>query len=138
MTGFYQEFKTLGAKKYCYTKYVDLKKAKGKNILKLENDKALILEITVSGVPKEGAKALKNLDEFENDFVFDYEYTSKNTVSYNDDMQDFMLTDYQGKTKKVTDKYGISIVPTTYKLGLSKEYAELIEDESSNHARFME
>lgn len=136
----YNEFITLGAKKYADTKWVKNteKKTKNKNVIKIENDKALILEITVSGVPKEGAKALKNLKDFKNDFVFDYKDTNKNMLAYNDDMPSFMLTDYNGVTAKVEDKYGCTLVPTTYTLGISQEYADLISDESSTHAHYKE
>lgn len=118
--GFYKEFKTLGAKKYSYI------------------DKDNNIHITVSGVPKKGAAALKNLDEFSNDFVFEYKYTGKNLIVYNDDQQEFNLTDYAGKKYTVKDRYGICIIPTTYKLGISDEYANLISDESSKHARYKE
>lgn len=118
--GFYKEFKTLGAKKYSY----------------IDNDNNI--HITVSGVPKKGAAALKNLDEFRNDFVFEYKYTGKNLVVYNDEQQEFNLTDYAGKKYAVKDRYGICIVPTTYTLGISDEYANLISDESSKHARYKE
>lgn len=117
--GFYKEFVTLGAKKYAY------------------KDKKDEIHITVSGVPKEGAKALKSLEEFTNDFVFDYKYTGKNLIVYNDDQEEFDLIDYNGVKMHITDKYGICLVPTTYKLGISSEYADLISDESSKRARFI-
>lgn len=81
---------------------------------------------------------MKSLEDFKNGFVFDYEYTKKNMLAYNDNMENFMLTDYLGNKDLVTDKYGISLIPTTYKLGISEEYAELISDESSKHARYIE
>jgi hypothetical protein len=49
----YEEFITQGAKKYAYTKYKKLKKVNDNdNVLKIEGEKALVLNITVSGVPK--------------------------------------------------------------------------------------
>lgn len=56
--GHYEEFITQGAKKYAYTKWIKkekIKKDKIKdiNIIKEENDRYLVLEITVAGVPKE-------------------------------------------------------------------------------------
>lgn len=118
--GFYKEFKTLGAKKYSYI------------------DKDNNIHITVSGVPKKGATALKNLDEFRNDFIFEYKYTGKNLIVYNDEQQEFNLSDYDGIKYLVKDRYGICIIPTTYKLGISDDYANLISDESSKHAIFEE
>lgn len=117
----YKEFITQGAKKYAYTdkKYGDI-------------------HITVAGVPKQGAKALKSLEEFKDNFVFDFKYTNKNLLVYNDEMQPFELTDYKGKKLKVTDKFACSLIPTTYELGKSEEYASLISDESSKRAIFKE
>lgn len=117
----YKEFITQGAKKYAYIdkKYGDI-------------------HITCSGVPKCGAKALKNLSEFKDNFVFDFKYTNKNLLIYNDEMTSFELTDYKGKKQVVNDKYGCVLIPTTYELGKSEEYANLISDESSKRAIFKE
>ena len=52
--GHYEEFITQGAKKYAYTKWIKNEKVKkSMNIIKEENGKSLVLEITVAGVPKE-------------------------------------------------------------------------------------
>lgn len=118
--GFYNEFITLGAKKYAYT------------------DTENKIHITVSGVPKSGSKCLKTLKDFNTNLVFDYKYTNKNTISYNDSQDNFELTDFKGNKKIVTDKYGICLLPCTYTLGVSDEYAELITDESSKQAIFKE
>ena len=117
----YKEFITQGAKKYAYTdkKYGEI-------------------HITCSGVPKDGAKALKSLDEFKDNFVFDYKYTNKNLCVYNDEMKEFELIDYKGKRQKVKDKYGVVLIPTTYELGKSQEYEHLISDESSKRAIYRE
>lgn len=51
--GEYEEFITQGAKKYAYTKWKKLEKVKEKdNVIKKEDKRALVLEITVAGVPK--------------------------------------------------------------------------------------
>lgn len=59
-------------------------------------------------------------------------------IAYNENQNEFILTDYNGLEYKVTDKYGICILPTTYKLGISEEYFELITNESSNHSVYKE
>lgn len=115
----YDEFITQGAKKYAVR----------------NGDK---IKITVSGVPKCGAKALKSLDDFRDDLVFDHEVTNKNLIVYVDDEQDFDLVDYQGKKYHVTDKSGCCVIPTTYILGKSLEYATLLTDNSSKRAIFKE
>ena len=114
----YDEFITQGAKKYAY---------------KIDGE----IHVTVSGVPKEGgAGCLHSLDEFRDDLVFDFEHTNKLTLAYNDNQIPVTITDYLGKVYTVTDKSGICMLPTTYKLGKALDYAELIDDESTERARF--
>ena len=115
----YTQFITQGAKKYAYISKDDYK-----------------IHITVSGVPKKGAKALKNLNDFKDNFVFSFNDTDKNLLIYNDDMQDFEITDYKGKKYTVKEKYGCVLIPTTYELGKSQDYANLITDNYSNVAVF--
>lgn len=87
---------------------------------------------------KNGAKALKKLEDFKDDFVFDYKDTGKNLLIYNDEMDKFTLTDYQGKCEEITAKFGCTLVPTTYELGKSEEYCYLISDDSSKRAVYKE
>ena len=115
----YDEFITQGAKKYA---------------VKIDND----INITVAGVPKKGHKQLKKLKEFRDDYVFEWEYTNKNTIYYCEDQQEFILTDYKGKKCLVSDKSGCCFVPATYTLNKSHEYATLLTDNSSARARFKE
>ena len=137
--GKYNEFITQGAKKYAITKWIKKEKIKDNmNIIKIENEKALVLEITVAGVPKQGAKALKDLSEFKDNFVFNFKDTNKNLVIYCENQKEFCLTDYQGKCYNVNDESGCCIVPTTYVLGKALEYANLISENSSKRARYKE
>lgn len=117
--GHYSEFITQGAKKYAV------------------NDNGKI-KITVSGVPKSGAEGLKRLEDFQDDFVFDYKYTNKHLLIYNDDQDDFEVEDYQGNKEIIKAKTGACIVPTTYVLGKSQDYAELISENSSMRAVYIE
>ena len=107
----YSSFITQGAKKYAVE----------------QNNK---IKITVAGVPKSGSKALKSLDDFRDDLVFSYEDTGKNILMYVDAQDSFELTDYNGKKSIVKDKSGCCLLPTTYVLGKSEEYANLIDDSS--------
>lgn len=114
----YDKFITQGAKKYAY---------------EIDGE----IHVTVSGVPKAGgAKCLKSLDEFRDDFVFDFKHTNKLTLYYNDNQEEVSITDYLGNTYTVTDKSGVCMIPTTYKLGKALEYADLINDLSSKRAKF--
>ena len=115
----YEEFITQGAKKYAY-------KIDGK------------IHITVAGVPKSGAKALKRLDDFRDDFVFSYNDTNKNLVLYTEEQSPIEVEDYLGLKYLVTDRSGCCILPNTYKLSKSLDYANLVSDDSSARSRFKE
>lgn len=115
----YEEFITQGAKKYAY-------KIDGK------------IHITVAGVPKSGAKALKSLDDFRDDFVFNYNDTNKNLVLYTEEQSPIEVEDYLGLKYLITDKSGCCILPNTYKLSKSLDYANLVSDDSSKRARYKE
>ena len=135
----YLEFKTLGAKKYADIKYKkNSKLTEYDNVIEKGEEKSKVLEITVSGVPKEGARALKNLKEFEDNFIFDFEYTNKNLLMYSEEQEEILLTDYTGITNKVTDKSGCCLIPDTYEIGVALEYSELITDNSSKRAIYKE
>lgn len=125
----YEKFITQGAKKYAYSE----------NKLDKETNKYIDkISITVSGVPKKAKCALKRLEDFKDNFVFKYEDTGKNTLFYNDSQIPFRLTDYLGNTEEVRDFTGICMVPTSYTLGRSEEYAHLISDDSSRRAIYKE
>lgn len=119
--GIYHKFITQGAKKYAYISKEDYK-----------------IYITVAGVPKKGKKALKKLEDFKDDFVFDFKDTGKNLLIYNDEMEEFELTDYTGKKQVVKEKFACVLIPTTYVLGKSLEYSNLINDNYSERAIFKE
>lgn len=135
----YEKFITQGAKKYAYEYLKDENKIKkDDNVIDIFNGKARVIGITVSGVPKRGAKALKKLSDFKDDFVFDFKDTNKNLLIYCEDMKPCNLIDYKGESYIVNDKSGCCIIPTTYVLGKALEYANLITDESSKRAIYKE
>ena len=131
--GEYYEFITQGAKKYCYTQLKENIKDSDYVIDKIDN-KFKTLSITVAGVPKTGNKCLKDINDFRDNLVFDFENTNKLLLAYNDDQCEVDLIDYQGNVDTVNQKSGACLFPTTYVLGKSLEYAELISDESSKRA----
>ena len=113
----YDKFITQGAKKYAY---------------EIDGE----VHVTVSGVPKSGgAKCLTSLDEFRDDLVFDFEHTNKLTLAYNDNQIPVEMTDYLGNKYHITDRSGICMLPTTYRLGKAEDYADLI-DNSTERAKF--
>ncbi|MBQ9011137.1 MAG: hypothetical protein IJ093_00615 [Bacilli bacterium] len=114
----YDKFITQGAKKYC-----------------VEIDGQI--HVTVSGVPKKGgAKCLKRIEDFRDDLIFDYENTNKKMLAYNDHQEPIEIIDYKGVKYMVTDKSGVCLLPTTYKLGKALEYADLLTDNSSTRSKF--
>ena len=131
--GEYYEFITQGAKKYCYTQLKENIKDSDYVIDKIDN-KFKTLSITVAGVPKTGNKCLKDINDFRDNLVFDFKNTNKLLLAYNDNQSEVNLIDYQGNTEIVNQKSGACLFPTTYVLGKSLEYAELISDESSKRA----
>ena len=119
--GSYDEFITQGAKKYAYIDSEDKQ-----------------IHITVSGVPKSGAKALKSLEDFKDNFIFKAQDTNKNMLIYNDDQEDYNLVDYQGNEEIIKQKCGCCLVPNTYTLGKSEEYCHLLSDDSSKRSIYKE
>ena len=115
----YDEFITQGAKKYAY---------------KLDNE----IHITVAGVPKKGSTSLRTLEDFKDGLIFKFRDTGKNLSTYNDEQIPIMMTDYLGKEELVTDKSGICLLPNTYTLGKSLDYATLISDFSSKRSVYKE
>ena len=115
----YEKFITQGAKKYAYSNDGEIK-------------------ITVAGIPKRGAKALKRLEDFKDNFIFNYSDTKKNLVLYTEEQSPVEVTDYLGDTYLVTDKSGCCILPNSYTLNKSLDYAELISNDSSSRAIYKE
>lgn len=125
----YLEFITQGAKKYAVRQLV-----KNEDTGLYEE----VIKITVAGVPKGGAKSLNNLNDFRDNFTFKNEDTKKMTLEYNDKQIPYIIKDYLGNEELVTDKSGCCLLPTSYTLGKSLEYATLISDNSSARSRYNE
>lgn len=97
------------------------------------------VKITVSGVPKSGAVALKNdLNNFTDNLLFKHEDTGKNMLMYNDTQGDFYITDFQGNSEKICQRSGACIVPATYELNKSIEYADFLDENSEVRAIYKE
>lgn len=98
----YKEFKTLGAKKYVYTDNTGL-------------------HVTISGVNKKlGAKELKDIKNFIPGFIF--KDAGGLTLYYNDDTLHYITV--EGCTMLTGSNIGM--VESTYEIGITSEYAELI------------
>ena len=122
--GKYKEFITQGAKKYA--------------VKEINKDGEEEIKITVAGVPKRGAKALKDLSEFKDGLIFKYEDTKKNLLFYVDNQEECILEDYLGNIRKITDYSGCCLLPNSYTLGKALDYAHLISDESAKRSIYKE
>lgn len=122
--GHYEKFISNGAKKYAVTE--------------LNKDGEEEIHITISGVPKCGAKALKSLEDFKDGFVFEYKDTGKNLLMYVEGQNPIELTDLQNNTIVVNDISGCCILPTTYVLGKTDEYIKLLTENSAQRAIYKE
>ena len=116
----FEKFITQGAKKYAVVENGEIK-------------------ITVAGVPKKkGAKCLSKIEDFKDNLEFKSEITGKQTLIYIDEQEPHEIIDYQGNHYINTDKTGICLIPCSYVLGKSLDYAELISEESSQRAIYRE
>lgn len=106
-----KRFKTLGAKRYCY-----------------EDEKGL--HITVSGINKGAVECLKgNMNLFKDDFVFykDRPSVTKKLKYYLNDMQPIIWNEGKPDQYYSTQKFGMALRPTSYHLGITPEYLQLIK-----------
>lgn len=94
-------WKHLGAKKYCY-----------------EDEDGL--HLTLSGVAKSGADELKELENFEEGFIF--HESSGNEVVYNDYIDDYL--DIDGHRVHITSN--AYITDSTYEIGMTSEYKKIL------------
>lgn len=105
----YEEFVTMGAKKYAY-RYPSGKYG-----------------VTVAGLnKKEGAKLLSNvgLDKFQSGLIFDPTFSGRLTAKY-DDYVRLETQNFDGHECEVTSN--VALIPTSYSLGLEKNFEEAVE-----------
>ena len=124
--GHYEEFITQGAKKYAV---LEINPKTGEEEI----------HITVSGVPKSGAKCLAgDLGNFRDELVFTSDITNKNMLFYTEGQPPVEITDYLGNSYIVDDPSGCCVVPTTYVLSKAHEYMNLLSDNSSRRSIYKE
>lgn len=107
-----KEFKTLGAKRYCYRTY--------------DNK----LHCVVSGVNnKTGYKALHDdINNFSKSLVFDYDSAGKLISFYNDDQPVVIFKDYLGQVYKSYQKHGICLQPAQYSMSMQPTFEAYVEE----------
>lgn len=106
--GFYQEFKTLGAKKYMYKENYEY-------------------HITVSGVRKDAVSQLTSIEQFKDGLIFDIDHAKKLLMHYNDKQPSVVVN--KGKYDEYTCnyQYGICGQNTTYELSISGDYKRVLK-----------
>lgn len=104
----YVEFKTLGAKRYCYR---DARKNE--------------LHMTVAGVNKEhGAECLRgNIDNFKSDMKIAYEHCKRLVLKYDNDQPVGLVLD-DGWV--LDQRFAVKSIPSTYTMNLESLYLDLI------------
>ena len=116
--GTYDYFKTLGAKRYLV--YKDGKYA-----------------LTVAGLDKKHGmdyikrqgKTLKGIfDFFNKDMLVPETDTGKNTLTYLDEEQEALITDYLGNSEHVKSLSSIHMDSTTFKMNMSDVFMDFLED----------
>ena len=121
--GLYNQFKTLGAKRYL-CQYADDTR---------NGDDSGKYSLTVSGLNKK--KTMPYLVEkyganifnaFSDGLYIPSEYTGKNTHTYIDDVQSGVLTDYQGNTARYNEFSSIHLGASDYSLSISQEYINFL------------
>lgn len=109
--GYYDTFKTLGAKRYFYK----------------HGDKH---SITVAGLPKKAVdyiiKQENPFDFFCDEMTIPAEHAHKQTHTYIDELREGVVTDYLGESYKYSQRSCIHIEKTSFKCNLLEEFMELI------------
>nr|DAM70905.1 MAG TPA: DNA polymerase B [Caudoviricetes sp.] len=106
--GIYDEFKTLGAKRYAYEE-------KGE------------FNITVSGLNKKCAvpyivATLQPFEFFDNEMYIPKEYTGKNTLTYINEPYKINVKDYQGNYAEVAENTYIHMEEQDYNMSLAEQF----------------
>lgn len=119
----FYEFKTLGAKRYCYRPR--------------KTDK---IKITIAGVSKKnGVAALHdNIDNFRDGLVFNYRECGKLLPHYRNDQPATTWIDRDGRVYVSHDKFGITLQPARYELSIGQSFLDALDALGSLSNNFSE
>lgn len=107
----YTDFRTIGAKKYC-----------------LRDRPGDPIEITIAGVPKQNAAKLKSVEDLSDDLIFTPEECGKSISFYCDNQEPVTINGW-----KMSDRFGICLQPTGYRVGLTLDYMLLLAENRDAH-----
>ena len=121
--GDYDEFKTLGAKRYMVKKPGALK----------VGDRVFDISITVSGVNKRSAvpwmidSGLDPFEMFNNGLEIPAEHSGKLTHFYIDNEVQGVLTDYLGEPRRIYERSCVHLAPAEYCMSISVAYLKYLK-----------
>lgn len=104
--GKYENFKTLGAKRYAYTEDGET-------------------HAVISGLPKKAR--FDSIDDFYDGRTFERDESYKSTATYNDNQTPTEWEDYKGGKFFSDCKYGICITPATFDLSMGADFKQVIQ-----------
>ena len=110
----YKEFKSFGAKKYCYS-YADEPKH--------------TYHLTVAGLSKNACEVIHRMNDFEIGKIFNYKTSGRTIAIYNNNQLPIVLED----GNIIDYPIGISLRPTTYKLGTEKKYTHFYTEQQKDY-----
>lgn len=122
--GCYQDFKTLGAKKYAC------------RLEPTPDDPDPEIEITIAGVPKGYARILNDVDDLQLGLKFppmDEKDKYKAIHYYNDDQPALQVGDWI-----MDQRFGVCLQPTGYSVSLTKEYLALLAANAPAQYHFLD
>lgn len=108
------DFKTLGAKRYCYTSY--------------DKNGDIKLHTTVAGLSKAvGEGRFDTVESFKNGTYFDERDSKKLITHYNDNQPNIEWTDRDGNKYWSIDQFGLCLEPTSFYLDDTEEYRTFLD-----------
>lgn len=123
--GIYDDFKTLGAKRYMTTK-----RDENGNPLGIGGS---ALSVTIAGVNKRTAVPwmIKTMDdpfkEFKAGLVIPYEACGKLMHTYIDEEFETFMIDYQGNGRRIYEKSAVQLTDAQYSLSISENYENFLD-----------
>lgn len=127
------EFRTMGAKRYCY------RTADGKMHVVVaglpavdpadpdnRNDPEDPRGEDDLGLPNAWKGKIRSVDDFNDGLFWDETESCKVTLAYEDDQKPRVFTDKYGKAYECKDRFGITMTPTTFSMGLGEEYRDFM------------
>ena len=80
--------------------------------------------MTVSGLSKKAP--IKDLSEFVKGKIWGSDTSGRTVATYISDMPDITVQDISGAVYTSHQRYGINLMPTTYKLGIAPTFEDFI------------